>query len=415
MVSDKSTRREFLKRVPLVASLIYFPSFSGCSDKGDAKSSELYEKSKISFISELSFQEDNALTRIVPIFKEQKKSNMLSSINSLYVMSPSGSNLNKLVGGGMLDVKNHVWSPDGRKLAFVGYSSDDNEIKYEINKMSFSDYGLIKKGKIPIPKERFEKMAMLSEVNLKGDKKDLADCLMSATPQFSPDSKKIAFETFTSRAFPDNQGKHYLGSFSRIGVLDLNNLEVKILMDGERKENDVNPVWSPDGKSIVFQRSNNHESIYITDPEGSFEKQITNGNSPSWFPDGDSILYAFGGDIFSINRGSGKKKNLTDTFKYEGSKPVLSPDATKVIFTASEGNRRALYTVPVSGGKMRKIFGFQDNVGEFCYDWSPDSKRVAFSYNELNEGFFCFTFNFEFSFFVHLNTFLSIQDLKEDR
>jgi len=74
--------------------------------------------------------------------------------------------------------------------------------------------------------------------------------------------------------------------------------------------------------------------------------------------------------------GSGLRQ-LTTTKELEAS-PCWSPDGRTICFTSAEGGRPSLYTIPASGGAMKRL-----NTGGVTQctepDWSPDGQWIAFT------------------------------------
>jgi len=60
---------------------------------------------------------------------------------------------------------------------------------------------------------------------------------------------------------------------------------------------DVTPVWSPDGKRIVFayERDAGDSEIYVMNADGSGQRRLTrqpgDDSHPHWSPDGSSIVF----------------------------------------------------------------------------------------------------------------------------
>ncbi|PKN65793.1 MAG: hypothetical protein CVU54_18510 [Deltaproteobacteria bacterium HGW-Deltaproteobacteria-12] len=131
----------------------------------------------------------------------------------------------------------------------------------------------------------------------------------------------------------------------------------------------VSPVYSPDGKKIVFAARNyeNKSSIYVADAEGRNARQLTNtkvseivpdktnnlhfDSSPSFSPDGNRIIfkratiwreraYPLRGkmlshyDVHEVDIRTGVERRHTNYAFYNMSKPSYLPDGKRFIFSA---------------------------------------------------------------------------------
>ena len=88
------------------------------------------------------------------------------------------------------------------------------------------------------------------------------------------------------------------GMVNHIWMMDLNSSGIgsntRRLTNDPESEN--YPSWSPDGKSILYQRDHNGSAIYIVDADGRNARRLspTPGFdvTPSWSPNGTKIIYA---------------------------------------------------------------------------------------------------------------------------
>jgi dipeptidyl aminopeptidase/acylaminoacyl peptidase len=197
------------------------------------------------------------------------------------------------------------WSPNGKKLAFTLFIPDDESIlpvklpkKPEgakwakpaviVDRLSWS-----RDGRGPTPKGNTHIFVIDAELGGTPKKVTSGDYSHS-DPQWSQDGKKIYFSAIRK---PDAE---YLRGDSEIYSVDLSTLKIKTLTD--RKGPDRGPRISPDGKWIAYtgyddkNYTSHLSNLYLMDVQG-VKKSILAGdlpNSPSsitWAPDGSGIYY----------------------------------------------------------------------------------------------------------------------------
>ena len=91
------------------------------------------------------------------------------------------------------------------------------------------------------------------------------------------------------------------------------------------------PVWSPDGKRIAFASRSSRSDLYVVKRDGSGERRLTSGPgnsiSPRWSPDGKSVaferLHGSSSQVFTVSADGAGEKQLTHEGKNGG--PVWRP------------------------------------------------------------------------------------------
>jgi Tol biopolymer transport system component len=127
------------------------------------------------------------------------------------------------------------------------------------------------------------------------------------------------------------------------------------------------PVWSPNGKSILFfaYREGNYD-LYTISPDGTGMRHLTTGiaddRDPAWSPDGKSVAFASDRtgtgpasyNIWTIEVATGKLRQLTSDDN-EDRLPTWSADGSQVGFSSQRGATTALYAIPLAGGPERML------------------------------------------------------------
>jgi Tol biopolymer transport system component len=137
------------------------------------------------------------------------------------------------------------------------------------------------------------------------------------------------------------------------------------LISSSRRED--TPHFSPDGKKIVFDSNRSgHWEIWVCDRDGRNSVQLTSfGGSyvtgtPRWSPDSASIAFDSrpGGqsDIFVINAESRVQHNLTAN-TYKDLVPSWSRDARWIYFSSDRGSdgEFQIWKMPVEGGQPIQV------------------------------------------------------------
>ncbi|MHB0857783.1 MAG: DPP IV N-terminal domain-containing protein [Anaerolineae bacterium] len=168
---------------------------------------------------------------------------------SIYTMRSDGSDPVRLTDGDHNDTS-PMWSPDGRRIAFVSDRDGNREI-YVMN-ANGSD-----------------------QMNITSDGAD------DWTPSWSPDGQRIAFASFR-----DGNWEIY--------VMDAGGTNVTRLTRNTAA--DYAPGWSPDGEQLAFASNRNgNPDIYLMQADGSGQVRFTEDpatdQAPAWSPDGERLLW----------------------------------------------------------------------------------------------------------------------------
>ena len=121
---------------------------------------------------------------------------------------------------------------------------------------------------------------------------------------------------------------------------------------------DVHPSWSPNGREIVFSRSENNRplQIYIMESGGFNARPISgdhfNDRHPAWSPDGRRIAFvharALGQpSIYTMNVNGENRVRLSDC--HADARPTWSPDSSAIVYSdqTKDGGTRDLFVVDI--------------------------------------------------------------------
>ena len=146
------------------------------------------------------------------------------------------------------------------------------------------------------------------------------------------------------------------------------------------------PSLSPDGESFVFvKRDGGDHDLFVQRIDGTRAIALTadcaeNDFDPAFSPDGRSIAYRSecgGGGIFVMGATGESNRRVTDF----GFAPAWSPDGRELALVTerlesptSRNSTSELWAVRVDSGERRRV-STHDAMGP---TWSPDGRRIAF-------------------------------------
>lgn len=287
-----------------------------------------------------------------------------------------------------------AWSPDGRYLAFVRISK--------------------------------ESAGFYLTPSLGGPERKLADSHPFLAPHnldWSPDGKFLAIADQPSESEPPS-----------IFLLSVANGErFRLTSPPAPYSADVQPVFSPDGKTLAFTRTIGFSSgdIYLLSLAGGEPKRLTSDSSswePRWTPDGNELVFSStrGGlqSLWRISISGGESKQVvavghglsqpslprrghrlayvehiddTNVWEIEGPRekqkrhearalisstrrddsPDFSPNGNKVIFASTRSGNYELWMCDRDGSNPRQMTFFGEGVTGSAR-WSPDGRSIVF-------------------------------------
>ena len=151
----------------------------------------------------------------------------------------------------------------------------------------------------------------------------------------------------------------------------------------------VGGEWSPDGRRLVFARDyafgkpNEHLDIETIDADGrhphAFGLEGLNG-WPIWSPDGRQILWIRSPGLAVANP-DGSEMRLVKV-PGDNSSVSFSPDGKRVVLRRDVAGGVGIYVVNVNGTGLRRVAFSKKGIADKI-DWSPDGSRIVFSMPEF--------------------------------
>lgn len=151
---------------------------------------------------------------------------------------------------------------------------------------------------------------------------------------------------------------------------------------------DFNPIWSPDGTQIVFNRGMGIFDLFMVKPDGSEMRQLTHGGVQEWpvgwLPDG-KFLYTVPGreneyDIFQLDVQSGAIEEYT-----QDNLGSISPDGRYTIMTEKTFGDRWLTYISELDGSNRWLLN-DSSLWVLSPTWSPDGKWLLAGVSDTDSG-----------------------------
>lgn len=197
------------------------------------------------------------------------------------------------------------------------------------------------------------------------------DAVIQTAPAPSPDGRTLAF--FDRR-----------GRGTKIYLLDLENPRAWPRLFAPGNETERDPVWSPDGETLLFTRNGD---LWIQPVSGGEPRRLVRPEygpvgSPAWSPDGTRVAVTSGASGFSqiavVDVASGELTPVTYAHR-EHDGPAWSPDGRTLVFTVSDGLGMStqVATAPADGSAEPRILTSGRGV-RAAPQYSPDGREIAY-------------------------------------
>ena len=230
-----------------------------------------------------------------------------------------------------------VWSPDGKRAAFVKYRLWADVV----DTYPTYDSSLQRRAQLSILPVKSGAGRLLDVVLGRGDVRRLeaTSRLALAPPVWSPDGEHLAFIA------NEGEGRQYRyrgrPAYKYTRVLNT------VRADGSRLarigETTALPTWSPDGDELAYATvEGDVPALYAVRPDGTGRRLVWSGGADDGFAPISQVLW--------------------------------SPDGSEILFLSNE-----LYLVRPDGGGLRRL-GIPRHVPNVRAAWSPDGSRIAIYY-----------------------------------
>jgi Tol biopolymer transport system component len=263
----------------------------------------------------------------------------------IFVMAPDGSRVSNVTNSWADDLA-PVWSPDGKRIAFVSFRDTLT-----------GKWGL---GNGSIYIMDFDPLAGSGGANVTrvtdGQGAD-------GWPTWSPDGRRIAFQSDRS-----GNWEIWVINTDGSGLMNLTNHPTA----------DRYADWSPDGKKIAFtsKRSGN-EDVWVINVDGTNPVNLTNAPDrdryPFWSPDGRKLAFNTKRDgnfeAYVMGADGSNPRNVSQSPKSTEGLADWSPDGKYLVLYSDRPGNKDVFVLDLAGGQWTNITNHPAN-DEFC-SWSP--------------------------------------------
>lgn len=203
----------------------------------------------------------------------------------------------------------------------------------------------------------------------------IGDLGSHASPTWSPDGRRIAFDTFKDST-----------ADSHIYLINADGSELKDLGLGSM------PTFSPDGKRIAFSWAG--RGITVMDADGSNREILDpSGWGAQWSPDGKSIAYG-GNNITLLDLATKRKRTIlegeqADRYSFTYWNMSWSRDSSRICFKGRTklGERFEIAVADAAGSsKGFKVLYAGETESQTDFSWHPDGEQILCSMHEPGHG-----------------------------
>jgi len=249
------------------------------------------------------------------------------------------------------------------------------------------DYGSDKGSYVIAQVERQTILAKSNVISWSDYRREDKEPTFGLLSQISPDGRYVISTVKDRSVFAAVDELFYSQRFFPVtGILVVYDRQTKEFFPlpgaDDRRSVQSNPVWSPDGKTILFARAECYKLPNLKDPSSAL---VTREEVSEFFEGGKKFRY----DIYSIafNGGKGGQPTPLPGASDNGKSnyfPRFSPDGKWIVFCQSDTFMllrpdSTLYIMPATGGIPRRMrCNFADKMNSW-HSWSPNGRWLVFA------------------------------------
>ena len=201
------------------------------------------------------------------------------------------------------------------------------------------------------------------------------DNSIDLNPEWSPDGKSLAFVSY-------KKGNPSQRENPNLYLMNLATKTVQIL--SERPGLNISPAWQPQGGKLAVTLSvSGNSELYLIDPRGQILEQLTKSFaiavSPSWSPDGRKLAYVSNRtekpQIYILDLASNTSTRLTFDGEYNTS-PAWSPRGDRIVYSGFHEGRFDIFLITPNGNGLQQLTGGSGDNENPC--WSADGRMILF-------------------------------------
>src|SRR5436309_2935434 len=117
-------------------------------------------------------------------------------------------------------------------------------------------------------------------------------------------------------------------------------------------------------------------AVVLLAASASAQDPIQFARTPDISPDGKTIAFSYLGDVYTVETIGGTARAVTSHPAHDVS-PVFSPDGSKLAFSSNRHGSYDVFVVSVRGGKPTRLTF--DSATDMACGWTPDGKHVLFA------------------------------------